>query len=475
MVKTTQVFTPTKTPTHTSVRRENLWQDLSDLAEQGGAFIPVLGVTKLGKTTLVKALMEKSASVYIPSQELTSGSSSLWSYLAAALEIPSSSTKGKVEGNKAKWGLFGKFGIKVPGLSTSSGAEIGGERSRDTSTGATYEVELSSAVTEAMRLLAENAVETESHPPTIVLDDFHFVTDSDKRREILLALRPVMEQGATLILASLPGREHDEAYRGTNLDGRLAHITVPTWDREELQQIATLGFEALNVSALSQTVELLIDHSYGSPQIMQQLCLNLCRFNNVQDDKSEVDILSAPDDWTAFFRRVKDTQSVNWLNRLGFGLPERGQSRNRFTLKDGRNFDGYQLILWAIHELGSPSEVGLADVTDKIADLVGETPKTVLRRYSLEAKAKNMNVIASRDMESALKQASVKAPEDSTDDLDVEQETFSAEEISVAELIPQPVFEASDDGPSGTMLRIMNPMLAYALAWHPESFETSKR
>ena len=50
MVKTPQVFTPTKT-SHTYKREvEELWPDLSDLAEQGSAFAPVLGVTKEDNT-----------------------------------------------------------------------------------------------------------------------------------------------------------------------------------------------------------------------------------------------------------------------------------------------------------------------------------------------------------------------------------------------------------------------------------------
>lgn len=473
MVQMTKVFTPTKTPTHTSVKREKLWQELSDLAEQGGAFIPVLGVTKLGKTTLVKALMEKGASVYIPSQELSAGSAALWSHLATSLEIPSSSTTGKVEGNKAKWGFFGKFGVNIPGFSTSSGADIGGERTRDTSTGATYEVELSTAVTDAMRLLAQSAEEKDEHPPMIILDDFHFVTDAKKRREILLALRPVMENDATLLLASLPGREHDEAYAETNLDGRLAHITVPIWDREELRKIATRGFKTLKVTAQADIIDRLINQSYGSPQIMQQLCLNLCRSNNVKDDESEVSILSAPDDWPAFFRKIKDHQSIKWLERLGLGLTVRGKGRNRAELKDGRRFDGYQLILWAIHELGSPSEVAFATVTNKIADLL-DVPVASLSSYALEAKAKNMNVIASREMNVALEQHAKKSSETLLSTLDVEQQSFSSEEIEMAELIPQPVFEASTEEASGMTLRIMNPLLAYALAWHPYSFETTK-
>ncbi|GAB3123657.1 hypothetical protein GCM10027056_15980 [Glaciibacter psychrotolerans] len=468
------MFTPTKTPTHTSVKREGLWKELSELAEQGGAFIPVLGVTKLGKTTLVKGVMQRGAHVYVPAQELTTGSSALWSRLATALEIPSSTTKGKVVGDKTKWGFFGKFGVTVPGFNAGAGSNVEGEHSLDKSTGANYEVELSTAVTEAMRLLAVAAEAKSDHPPVIVLDDFHFVTDTQTRRELLLALRPVMENDATLILASLPGREHDEAYDGTNLDGRLTPVMVPIWDREELREIATRGFATLKVTPQPGVVDKLIEQSYGSPQIMQQLCLNLCRLNNVNDDESGVGVLDSPDDWPRFFRQIKDSQSVKWLGLLGLGLTQRGNPRNRVELDDGRSFDGYQLILWAIHELGSPNKVAFTIVANKIAELLGR-PVADLGAYALEQKAKNMNVVATREMKDALAKHTASTAEPSDDELDIELTTFSADEIEMAELIPQPVFEVSGDKAADMTLRIMNPLLAYALTWHPESFETPKK
>lgn len=431
-------------------------------------------MTKLGKTTLIKNVMQRGSHVYIPAQELTAGPTSLWSHLATALEIPSATTKGKVVGDKSKWGFFGKYGVSIPGLNVGGGTDVSGEHSVDKSTGSTYEVELSTAVTEAMRLLAASAEEKGDHPPVIVLDDFHFVTNMATRREILLALRPVMENDATLILASLPGREDDEAYEDTNLDGRLTHISVPAWDREELREIATRGFAILKVTTQPGVVDRLIDQSYGSPQIMQQLCLNLCRLNHVEDDTSGISVLDSPDDWTVFFRQVKDNQSVKWLKRLGLGLTERGKPRNRAELDNGQSFDGYQLILWAIHQLGSPSEVAFTDVTKKIAELLDVQPAD-LGTYALEQKAKNMNVIATREMKDALARHTAPAVAAAEKELDVELATFSAEEIDMAELIPQPVFEASGDKAAGMTLRIMNPLLAYALTWHPESFETPSK
>lgn len=473
MVLTTQVFTPTKTPEINVVRRQELWDTVSDLADQGGAFIPVLGVTKLGKTTLIKKIMIRGQYIYIPAQELAKGTDALWSHLAASLEIPTSTTTGLAVGDKRKWGFFGKFGVKIPGIGgVDVGSSVDGEQSTDRSVGSAFQVQLSSAVTEALKLLTQSADEVGTHPPMIVLDDFHFITSVETRREILQALRPIMENGATLILASLPGREKDEAYKGTQLDGRLAAIQVERWSADELKLIAAQGFKDLNIALQSGVVDRLVAESYGSPQIMQQLCLNVCRINGVRDDNSGVSVLGPPEDWPTFFRMIDDSQSKSWLEMLGLGLTERGKPRNRATLRDGRKLDGYQLILLAISELGAPYEVPFTTVAAKVADLL-EVAVSDLGPYALEQKAKNMNTIASREMNEALEKHATGVVTTS-DDVDAEQLEFSAEEIRVAELIPQPVFEASGDKAQQMILRIMNPLLAYALKWHPESFESPK-
>ncbi len=470
MVKTAEVFTPSKTPTHTSVTRKELWAKVEGLAEQGGAFISVMGTTKLGKSTLVKSVMQTAAfHAYIPGQTVTEGAGALWSRLASDLGIPASTTSGTVSGDKSKWGFFGRFGISVPGFTGGGGSSVGGEHSIDTSKGATYEMDAPSAVTEALTLLAQDAREKNSQPPIIVIDDFHFVMKPEKRRELILALRPMTDADVTVILATLPGREDDAGFDNTNVSGRHYPVDVPLWDGNELREIATTGFKTLNLAAATHVVNQLIEQSYGSPQIMQQLCLNLCRItNHVKDDNSGVSMLDEPEDWSAFYRLVKDPQSTSWLRKLGVGLTARRPRTSKAELPDGRTLDGYQLILWALHEMGAPSEASFVAVRAKIDELAS-VKKLGVNRFGLEQKARSMNVVASREMSVAL--SAMPADEDD-DAADEESDTplFTEDEIRLAALIPQPVFEVVGDKASNMQLRILDPLLAYTLNWHPEVF-----
>lgn len=474
MVKTSEVFTPTKPPTFTSVKRDALWDQVDALTEQGGAFISVMGTTKLGKSTLVKSVMKNADfNVYIPGQNLASGSGALWTRLASELGIPTSTTSGRVVGDKSKWGFMAKFGITFPGVASSAGAEAGGEHHVDQSSGSTYEMDTPSAVAEAMRLLAADAREKSGYPPIIVIDDFHFVIEVDKRRELILALRPLAESDVTVILATLPGREDDPGFDDTNVGGRHYPVTVPRWDVDELREIATTGFKTLNVTAAPDVVDSLIEQSNGSPQIMQQLCLNLCRtINKVKDDQSGIGMMDAPDDWTAFFRLIKDPHSTKWLRTLGLGLTQRKPRKVKGELPDGRLFDGYQLILWALHQMGAPSEVSFVDLRAKINELPS-VAKIGVGRLALEQKAKNMNLLASREMMGALDKhaAETNTDAEADDEASVEASLFTEDDLRLATLIPQPVFEVTGVKASDMKVIILDPLLAYTLSWHPEAFD----
>src|SRR5690606_36847889 len=106
-----------------------------------------------------------------------------------------------------------------------------------------------SAVAFALSTLAVEARKRGELPPVIVIDDFHFVTSADTRRDLIWALRTVTDNDCSVVLATLPGRESEEAFGGTQVGGRHYPLTVPIWTDEELREIATTGFEVLKVTA----------------------------------------------------------------------------------------------------------------------------------------------------------------------------------------------------------------------------------
>jgi hypothetical protein len=461
-VQTSDVFTPAKLPTVTDVDRRELSSSLERLLRRGGFYIPVMGTTKLGKTTLVKSALKKMGySIFLRGQSLSEGSDSLWIKLAAELEIPASKETGTVSGDKSTWGFFGKFAATLALVGKAeAGAQFGGEHSLQNSITKSVPLDAESEVIKALELLAEGGLKV-----AIAIDDFHFITDVEKRRSIIRALRPVTGAGVSVVLITLPNRATDPAYKDTNIGGRHKTVDVGTWEESDLGKIATLGFEALNVVATPAVISRLISESFGSPQIMQQLCLDLCEDVNKVLFRAEGDVpteLRAPDDWTEFFKWIKDDDSADWLTTLGLGPKKKRDKRSKYEVR-GLRVDGYQLILLALRDLGVPTSVPFADIKAQIGRMLNFDSKQ-LNIMALEAKANNMHVLAHKVMDEKLGNFKARKARDEDEDY-----LFSDEEIDLAGDIPQPVFEFTKSATT-PQLNVLDPWLAYTLKWHEDSF-----
>ena len=470
MARTNQVFTPNTTPTLTTIKRKAIWDNLSEDLELFGSYVSVLGTTKLGKSTLIKStIADAPFSHYIPGQNLIEGPQALWRNLASKLEIPVSTTTGKATTDKSKWGFVSKLAAALPSIvSISASASIGGEHTQSNDSTNSFETDVASAVAEALAILGRAAQEDgASMAPVLAIDDFHFITDIEIRRSLLQALRPLTDFGLSVVLATLPGRGNDAAFQHTNVGGRKYDIHVPSWKIDELSAIAWSGFKTLHLRADAEIVARLARESYGSPQIMQTLCYKLVRnVNGIAESVAEEIEVAPPEDWPSFFRSVKDSESVGWLETLGFG-PTQRRPRKRATLPDGQELDGYQLLLWALNTLGTPEAVSFIDVRAEVFKIIrGSSYKP--QPASLETKAKNMNVLASREMQDALERIS-RADSIDGEDEDFDLNNMPAEELSLANLIPQPVFEVTGDRAADMKFRILDPLFAYTLRWHPET------
>lgn len=459
-LETSDVFTPAKLPTVTDVTRDEVSLQLDRWLRRGGFFVSVLGTTKLGKTTLVKSSLKQiDYSIFLSGTSLVEGPKTLWHRLASELGIPSSKETGTVSGDRSTWGFYSKFSAFFAGLGGEVGANVGGEHTEDKLNSSSVPLDAEGEVIRAFKKLigAKKKI-------AIALDDFHFVTDVGTRRVLIQALRSLSLEGVTIVLITLPGRSSDPAFEGTQTGGRHKKVIVPEWSRGDLKKIATQGFDALNVTADEATVERLAAESFGSPQIMQQLCLDLCEdVNNIlhEVDAPEPSTLLPPPDWDAFFKGVEDTDSASVLSGLVLGPKKKRAARKKHSVQ-GQELDGYQLFLLALRELDAPMSVPFQAVKAQVATILG-LDATQINQLALEQKVRNMHVLAHKAMNDHL--GSLQA----SDDLDVELEAFSDEELNLAGDIPQPVFEYTSSATT-PMVNILDPLLAYTLRWHEESF-----
>jgi len=198
------------------------------------------------------------------------------------------------------------------------------------------------------------------------------------------------------------------------------------------------------------------DNSFGSPQIMQELCLQICRkLNGYRVKQEEPRPLVMPNQPAELFKLVVDDTAKSWLHRIGKGLQTRGRKRKSYELTDGLTVDGYALILHALRSLGPQPTTPLSQLRNRIAELRGVNLQAVTS-MNLEDKLRGMSLLAAVDMKEALKE--------------IDEEKIALDITDVFEgggtvtAVPQPVFEWNEQGEKP--VSILDPLLVFTLRWH---------
>jgi hypothetical protein len=131
------------------------------------------------------------------------------------------------------------------------------------------------------------------------------------------------------------------------MTGRIEQIEIPPWQNGELRGIARDGFNVLKVADDGSLATILAKESFGSPHIMQDLCLNLCLTNGVRDTQDSSVTLAAPTDWRPFFKGRARSASKDVYDRMARG-PRQRRDRKPRVRSDNITTDIYGIVLAAI-------------------------------------------------------------------------------------------------------------------------------
>ncbi|MFJ4210724.1 hypothetical protein ACIPY2_19890 [Paenarthrobacter sp. NPDC089675] len=441
-----KVFVPGLDSEYTHVERDNAPQvaKIRQYVHQKGYLIPVVGPTKMGKTVLVTRTVPDA--FYIDGSWITEAQD-FWVRLAAKLDIPTSQNGSRTNGDTSKWGFKAKLDL----ILGSAESQFGGEHSRVIAKGWTSDIPADQAVTAAIKAL--NEVDQSA---VIIIDDFHYMPPS-VRAHVVASLKGLCANGATGVLITLPHHRNEAVTQIQDMIGRNKVATLEGWTPSELEEIAKLGFKKLNlVDPNGSFGQILAQESYGSPQLMQALCLSFVRdVNAIKEEQQEPTELVAPESWSEFFQEQVDERAFEWLETLVFGPPVRGQDRRVFDLQDGRKLDGYQLIFAALKAGGPVLSTKVRDLKHIITtQLLVNGAADEYARLNATTKLKQLTKIASRTLSAQHE-----------DDLENEDDDLPT--VAQEEALPnnkhQPLFEFTTRR-SGE-IDILEPYLAYALKW----------
>ena len=336
-----EVFVPNDVPIVTYIDRQesHLEKSLRDALTTPGQIVSLSGPSKSGKTVLIKKVIPFDELILISGASIQN-SDSLWARVLSWMDLPSeiiktvNNTFGGELGGKAS----GKVGLPlvVSGeaeasskLSGSRGLSVASRFSKSPIDAVVHEIGGSSF--------------------TIFIDDFHYMK-RETQIEVARQIKEISEKGVKICTASVPYRSDDVVRGNPELRGRVAAIDFNYWSEHEISQIAERGFEAMGISISKSTIEDFSKQAFGSPQLMQAMCLQLCHKFDINHTKDPIMKLNiTKEDHHSILRNTSTTSDFTSLVRgLQAGAKVRGTERKLFDFVDGSKGDVYRCVLLSL-------------------------------------------------------------------------------------------------------------------------------
>lgn len=228
----------------------------------------------------------------------------------------------------------------------------------------------------------------------LVIDDFHYAPE-EKRRLVAQQLKDAIRRGFKAIVVSLPHRADEAIRQNADLSGRLSLINIEAWKVEDLKEIAKIGFAKLNIKIDDEVAQMIAVESLSSPQLMQYICLNICTI--LEMNSSIKNIVESELLETAYRYTTANFEYGDVVTLMKKGPNTRGKNRNRFTAKDGKEYDLYELIVKSIAENPPMMRLDFDTIRKRINELIVDACKKPTQQAIKESLAKLQELLNERE------------------------------------------------------------------------------
>jgi hypothetical protein len=267
-------------------------------------------------------------------------SDDLWSKVLDWMDAPEQVVEREGSTNSIEGSASGGGGIGIPFVAQGKGEA--GIKTR-------HEGNASTEKTFRREGLAQVVREIGGSDFAVFVDDFHYIP-KDVQKDIGKEIKEAAEAGVRVLTATVPHRADDVVRSNTELRGRVINIDMTYWKEAELEQIAYLGFRELDADIAPAVIRDLTREAFGSPQLMQAICLNLCFELGIREKRSahERALVDGETIARALERTSTQTDFSTMTSVLQAGPRQRGMERKEFVFKDGSKGDVYRCLLLAM-------------------------------------------------------------------------------------------------------------------------------
>lgn len=268
--KLSDVYRPVGVPQLTFVKRDYLERSILSWMQNKSKHLLIFGPSKSGKTTLWKQYVPSDKVIKISCNTDTSIESV---YSTILVELQTFYTAEKIDGSVNKEGIVAEIGAALGFLSSR------------VQTASEYESSSSMRMTQ----IASPGIEANTlvkylnkSGKIIVLEDFHYAKDNFKEK-LSQDLKAFSDDECPWIIVGVQHKTSKLLSYNLDLQQRIAEIPVEGFSRAELSEIIELGERALNISFSTKIKNNILDESYDSASLVQNICNRLCLIKGINE------------------------------------------------------------------------------------------------------------------------------------------------------------------------------------------------
>lgn len=334
------VFTPMDVPKHTYVFREehDYESQLKQALKTPGQIISLSGPSKSGKTALIKTIIPSDTLIQVSGASITSPEN-LWQRVLSWMDRGVETTS--------------QTALTFSGDVTGKGSATANVLVAKGTVEATLRGGASHTSTESTKIVyngLDQVVHEIANSDFIVfIDDFHYM-ETEVRASVARQIKEIAEKGVKVLTASVPHRSDDVVRGNPELRGRVRAIDFSYWSDKEIHEIPRMGFAALGMELPTPFLSNLVGQAFGSPQLMQQMCLQTCfqlEVDQTLEPKAKLEV-SAEKSRRILEQTSTTTDFSSALDAMHAGPKLRGQERRHFDFSDNTTGDVYRSVLLAL-------------------------------------------------------------------------------------------------------------------------------
>jgi len=297
-MKTIEVFGVSNNNIASYIQREDVDTRFVE-GLQRNKHIVVFGSSKQGKTALTNKHLKENDFVRVNCSPET-GPIDIYKSILRQLKVEFEEeriTKSSAEVS-AKIGLKAK--VKIPFF--SEGEVSGGASNKGSTTQQStykiidYNLALPQDISEILK--------ANNFSKRIILENFHYLEES-AQVDMAFHLRIFEDYNILFIILGIWREKNRLAQFNGDLQDRLIEIPVEPWEKEHFHQVAQAGESLLNIS-FENVIEDIINNSFDSIGVFQELCKECCLSADIKSTQDQVQKILSSNLSEAIKRKVED-------------------------------------------------------------------------------------------------------------------------------------------------------------------------